>query len=98
MGDFSKTINLKKKKKKKLLCAFLCLSLGLKKPGDFTVFEGHGYPLVWLNFCRDGHHFFHIFLWMIVTLAKNKNSRKKKKKTAFWENPKEIVTFQGKKF
>jgi hypothetical protein len=23
-----------------------CVSLGLKKPGDFTVFEGHGYPLV----------------------------------------------------
>jgi hypothetical protein len=46
MGDFSKTINLKKKKKKKLLRAFVCLSLGLKKPGDFTVSEGHGYPLV----------------------------------------------------
>ncbi len=24
----------------------MCLSLGLKKPGDFTVSEGHGYPLV----------------------------------------------------
>jgi hypothetical protein len=35
MRDFSKTINLKLKKK--LLCAFVCLSLGLKKPGDFTV-------------------------------------------------------------
>jgi len=22
----------------------VCVSLGLKKPGDFTVFEGHGYP------------------------------------------------------
>jgi hypothetical protein len=42
MGDFSK-------KKKKLLCAFVCLSLGLKKPGDFTVSEGHGYPLVESN-------------------------------------------------
>jgi hypothetical protein len=29
--------NNKFKKKKKLLCAFVCLSLGLKKPGDFTV-------------------------------------------------------------
>jgi hypothetical protein len=48
MGDFSKTINLNKKKKK-LLCAFLCLSLGLKKPGDFTVSEGHRYPLVEIN-------------------------------------------------
>jgi hypothetical protein len=45
MGDFSKTINFEKKKKK-LLCAFVCLSLGLKKPGDFTVSEGHRYPLV----------------------------------------------------
>jgi hypothetical protein len=43
MRDFSKTINLKKKKK--LLCAFVCVSLGLKKPGDFTVSEGHGHPL-----------------------------------------------------
>jgi hypothetical protein len=25
----------------------LCVSLGLKKPGDFTVSEGHGHPLVW---------------------------------------------------
>jgi hypothetical protein len=24
----------------------VCVSLGLKKPGDFTVSEGHGYPLV----------------------------------------------------
>ncbi len=29
-----------------MLCAFVCVSLGLKKPGDFTVSEGHGYPLV----------------------------------------------------
>ncbi len=42
VGDFSKTINLRKKKKK-LLCAFMCVFLGLKKPGDFTVSEGHGY-------------------------------------------------------
>jgi len=35
---------------------------------------------------------------MIFTLDKKKNIKKKKKKTAFWENPKEIVTFQGKKF
>jgi hypothetical protein len=46
MGDFSKTINLKFKKFKKLLCTFVCVSLGLKKPGDFTMSEGHGYPLV----------------------------------------------------
>ncbi len=44
MGDFSKTINFFIKKK--LFCAFVCVSLGLKKPGDFTVSEGHGYPLV----------------------------------------------------
>jgi hypothetical protein len=31
-----------------MLCAFVCVSLGLKKPGDFTVSEGHGYPLVYL--------------------------------------------------
>ncbi len=24
----------------------LCVPLGLKKPGDFTVSEGHGHPLV----------------------------------------------------
>jgi hypothetical protein len=47
VGDFSKTINLRKKKKK-LLCAFMCVFLGLKKPGDFTVSEGHGYSLVYL--------------------------------------------------
>jgi len=38
--------NNKFKNKKKLFFAFLCLSLGLKKPGDFIVSEGHGYPLV----------------------------------------------------
>jgi hypothetical protein len=27
-------------------CAPPCVSLGLKKPGHFTVSEGHGYPLV----------------------------------------------------
>jgi hypothetical protein len=27
-------------------CAHPCVSLGLKKPGDFTVSEGHRYPLV----------------------------------------------------
>jgi len=26
---------------------------GLKKPGDFTVFEGHGYPLVFYNTLRS---------------------------------------------
>ncbi len=26
----------------------MCVSLGLKKPRDFTVSEGHGYPLVYL--------------------------------------------------
>jgi hypothetical protein len=45
MGDFSKTIN----KLKKLLCAFVCVFLGLKKSRDFTVSEGHGYPLVYIN-------------------------------------------------
>jgi hypothetical protein len=28
---------------------FVCLSLGLKKPEDFTVSEGHGHPLVFLK-------------------------------------------------
>jgi hypothetical protein len=27
----------------------VCVSLGLKKLGDFTVSEGHGYPLVLYN-------------------------------------------------
>ncbi len=33
----------------------MCVSPGLKKPGDFTVSEGHGYPLVLItrhwNYC-----------------------------------------------
>ncbi len=41
--------NSKFKNKKKLFCAFVCVSLGLKKPGDFTMSKGHGYPLVILN-------------------------------------------------
>jgi len=45
MGDFSK--------KKKNCFAPLCLSLGLKKPGDFTVSEGHRYPLVSINSLRS---------------------------------------------
>jgi hypothetical protein len=51
MGDFSKTINLKNKNKKIKSCfAPLCVSLGLKKPRDFTMSEGHGYPLVFKVF------------------------------------------------
>ncbi len=40
------------KKLKKSCFAPLCLSFGLKKPGDFTVSEGHGYPLVFLMLCK----------------------------------------------
>jgi hypothetical protein len=29
------------------ISASLCASLDLKNPGDFTVAEGHGYPLVY---------------------------------------------------
>jgi hypothetical protein len=32
----------------------------------------------WLNLLRDDSHGFNIFLWMIATLATNKNSFKKK--------------------
>ncbi len=32
----------------------LCVSLGLKKPGDFTVSEGHGYPLVTMDSTKFG--------------------------------------------
>jgi hypothetical protein len=35
----------KKKRKKKGCFAPLCVPLGLKKPGDFTMSEGHGHPL-----------------------------------------------------
>jgi hypothetical protein len=45
MGEFSKTVKKKLKKKN-----FVCVSLGLKKPGDFIVSEGHGYPLVFFKF------------------------------------------------
>jgi hypothetical protein len=30
------------------ISASVCVSLGLKNSGDFTVAEGHGYPLVFL--------------------------------------------------
>jgi hypothetical protein len=42
-GGLFKNNKLKKKKKAALR---LCVSLCLKKPGDFTMSEGHGYPLV----------------------------------------------------
>jgi hypothetical protein len=32
------------------------------------------YSHIWLNTPRDESHFFYIFIWMLVTLAKNKNS------------------------
>jgi len=40
------------KLKKKLFCAFVCLFFGLKKPGDFTMSEGHEYPLVVRRLCK----------------------------------------------
>jgi hypothetical protein len=46
MGDFSTNFRNKiffKKKKKKGCFAPLCVPLGLKKLGDFTVSEGHGH-------------------------------------------------------
>ncbi len=49
IGDFSTNFRHKfiKKKIKKIGCfAPWCVPLGLKKPGDFTVSEGHGHPLV----------------------------------------------------
>ncbi len=42
MGDFSTNFGNKKLKKKGCF-APLCVPLGLKKPGDFTVSEGHGH-------------------------------------------------------
>ncbi len=32
------------------------------------------YSHIWLNIPRDESHFVYIFIWMLVTLAKNKNS------------------------
>ncbi len=58
MGDFSTDFRhkkIKKLKKKLLLCAFVCVSFGLKKPGDFTVCEGHGYPLVIYNCVKESN-------------------------------------------
>jgi hypothetical protein len=43
---FSTKFRHKFKKKKKGSFAPLCVPLGLKKPGDFRVSEGHGHPLV----------------------------------------------------
>jgi hypothetical protein len=36
------------------------------------------YSPIWLNLFRDDGHSFNIFLWMITTLATNKDSFKKK--------------------
>jgi len=41
MGDFSTNFQNKKFLKKKGCFVPLCVPLGLKKLGDFTVFEGH---------------------------------------------------------
>jgi hypothetical protein len=34
------------------------------------------YSQIWLNLHKDDDHFFYIFLWMIATLATNKNALK----------------------
>ncbi len=47
--------NNKFKKKKKKCFAPLCVSLCLKKPGDFTVSKGHGYPLMGLKEAAIGN-------------------------------------------
>jgi hypothetical protein len=48
---------------KKGCFAPLCVPLGLKKPGDFTVSKGHGHPLVLLNWFPWQNS--HLKLWMI---------------------------------
>ncbi len=67
MGDFSADFRHKKNKNKNklvVLCLCVCVSLnkyGLKKPGDFTMSEGHEYPLVYLynilGVCLSGRPF-----------------------------------------
>jgi hypothetical protein len=42
-NEFLRQKIFKKKRKKKGCFAPLCVPLGLKKPGDFTVSEGHGH-------------------------------------------------------
>jgi hypothetical protein len=53
----------KLKKKKKGCFAPLCVPLGLNKPGDFTVSEGHGHPLNIFSalFWRAAQGFFFLF-------------------------------------
>ncbi len=41
---------------------------------------------LWLNLRRSDRHFFYIFfLWMVATLATNKNSSKKGHSSVYWE-------------
>jgi hypothetical protein len=63
IGKFKK----KKKKKKKGCFAPLCVPLGLKKPGDFTVSESHGLPLNIFSalFRRAAQGFFFLFFFAL---------------------------------
>jgi len=55
----------------------------LKKPGDFTVFEGHGYPLVLYNESK------HNKLPLVSKANKTKHPTKKKRgqKGTRWKDP-----------
>jgi hypothetical protein len=51
-GTFQRIFETKKfskKKKKKGCFAPLCVPLGLKKPGDFTMSEGHGHHFMLIH-------------------------------------------------
>ncbi len=49
------------------------------------------YSQIWLNLPMDDCHFFCIFLWMIVTLATNKNSLKKHRDSIYTKETTYVV-------
>jgi hypothetical protein len=60
----------------------VCVSLGLKKPGDFTVSEGHRYPLVLYNESK------HDILALVGKAPKND-------KKAPWQTMISLVSLNG---
>jgi hypothetical protein len=62
IGDFSTNFHHKIFFIKKGCFAPLCVPLGLKKPGDFTVSEGHGHPLIFIMhvLCADYSYLYNL--------------------------------------
>jgi hypothetical protein len=58
------------------IVGFQCVAKNIERWLNFCV-SYLNYSQIWLNLLRDNRHFSYIFLWMVATLAPNKNSRKK---------------------